>query len=80
MLLPAAAGETKIMTEYCAFAQAPSSSRVRRAVAFSISRVTRYALVLASLRHASISTRSPSLYSLFSSCAWYLLDRVTTLP
>src|SRR2546421_10917558 len=48
--------------------------------AFSIKRFTRHALVLASLRQASISTRSPSLYSLFSSCAWYFCERVTTLP
>ena len=31
--------------------------------------VTRYAFVLASLRQATISTRSPTLYSFFSSCA-----------
>ncbi len=55
-------------------ADPPRSTRFQTIRAFSISRLTRYALVLASLRQATISTRSPVLYSLFSSCAWYLRD------
>ena len=40
---------------------------------FSTRRVTRQALVFEIGRLSAISTRSPVLYSLFSSCAWYLL-------
>src|SRR5206468_1756673 len=49
-------------------------------LAFSSTLSTRHALVLDSLRVATISTRSPSLHSLASSCAWYFADFVTILP
>ena len=56
-------------------AQSQPRSRFRLDLAPSRSaRSTRHALVLDSLRHASISTRSPALHSLFSSCAWYLFE------
>src|SRR4029079_10794949 len=47
--------------------------------AFSTTRRTFHALVFESLRDAWISTRSPALHSLLSSCAWYLFDLITTL-
>src|SRR5512143_1363834 len=48
--------------------------------AFSSTRSTFHALVFESFREAWISTRSPALHSLPSSCAWYLFDLMTTLP
>ena len=42
--------------------------------------VTTHDFVLEIGRLSAISTTSPSLYSPFSSCAWYLLDLATILP
>ena len=58
----------------------PAPVPVQAAAARAISRDTRQALVFESFRVASISTRSPSLHSLASSCAWYFAERVTVLP
>src|SRR3954454_6972198 len=65
-----------------AFPQVPAGTSYLAQVSFAFSsrRVTRHALVFASLRQASVSTRSPCLYSLFSSWAWYFFERVTTFP
>src|SRR5664279_264991 len=49
------------------------------ATAFSISLVTTQALVLANGRPSWISTRSAAFASLFSLCAWYLLERTMIL-
>src|SRR5262249_16010237 len=49
-------------------------------LAFSSSFTTRQDFIRESGRHSSIVTRSPSLHSLVSSCAWYFPERVTTLP
>src|SRR5580765_1301468 len=48
--------------------------------AFSSSLAIRHALVLESGRHSSISTRSPSPHSFFSSWAWYFFERVRIFP
>src|ERR1043165_8542797 len=47
---------------------------------FSTRRVTRQDLVREIGRHSAISTRSPSLNSLVSTCAWYFFERVMILP
>src|SRR5262245_51085851 len=49
-------------------------------LAFSMSFTTRQDLVVEIGRHSSISTRSPSLHSAASSCAWYFRKRVRNLP
>ena len=48
--------------------------------AFCTRRVTTHDLVFEIGRLSAISTTSPILYSPFSSCAWYLLERATILP
>src|SRR5438552_2850529 len=48
--------------------------------AFSISLAIRHALVLEIGRHSSITTKSPSPHSFFSSWAWYFFERVTIFP
>src|SRR5215831_618652 len=65
-LLPAKARGPKIRP---AGAKSPVGAASQTILAFSSSFETRQALVFDSLRVATISTRSPSLHSLFSSCA-----------
>src|SRR5437867_7287735 len=48
--------------------------------AFSTSLAIRHALVLEIGRHSSITTKSPSPHSFFSSWAWYFFERVTIFP
>src|ERR1044071_7937964 len=50
------------------------------ALDFSTSRVTFHDFVRDSGRHSAISTRSPSLNSLVSTCAWYFFERVMIFP
>src|SRR5258705_11821506 len=71
--LPAAAGELVIMAGKLPSRnfQGRTPARPYTVLAFSSNFDTRQALVFESLRVAMISTRSPSLHSLFSSCTWY---------
>src|SRR3954468_9986995 len=60
--------------------KSPRFDRLQTSMAFCTRRVTTHDLVLEIGRLSAISTTSPSLYSPFSSCAWYLLDLATILP